>query len=68
MYLGLRAAISGLMGMFSEQAALKLKQVFEQLFTSPEKGEDHRIATEKAKQEGTKVNPEDKEEADKIWA
>jgi hypothetical protein len=34
------AAVSGLMGLFSEQAFSKLKQVFETLFTSPEKGAD----------------------------
>jgi hypothetical protein len=45
------AAISGLMGLFSEQAILKLKQVFEQLFTPPEKGKDQSKPTEEAKPE-----------------
>jgi hypothetical protein len=34
------AAVSALMGLFSEQAVTKLKQVFEQLFAPPPEGKD----------------------------
>ena len=35
------AAMAGLVGLFSQQAALKLKQIAETLFTRAEQGEDH---------------------------
>ena len=46
------AAVSGLMGLFSEQAISKLKQVFEQLFTPAEKGKDTSEPTEEVKPAG----------------
>lgn len=33
-------AVAGLVGLFSEQAVLKLKQIAEDIFTKPSKGED----------------------------
>lgn len=41
------AALSGLVGMFSEQAVGKLKHVFEELLTKVPKGSDHYKETEK---------------------
>lgn len=40
------AAVSGLMGLFSEQAVSKFKSVFQELFTQTEKGKDYAAPTE----------------------
>jgi hypothetical protein len=52
------AAVSGLMGLFSEQAITKLKQIFEQLFTPPPKGADQSNPVDQSKPGAAK--PEEK--------